>query len=570
MSRLVKISSLFSGVMSLTQAQLTWTSCGTGLDCTSLSVPLEWANTSTSKDTASIALVRYNATVDASQRLGSLLVNPGGPGASGVGFVQAGAAAFSALTGGLYDIIGFDPRGVGSSTPFLECFENAGAEYNFSSTFPSAPNLWLGSFSNASYNADIKSAITEFDTQVKGLADACVAQKSQALYTSTTAYVARDMAAIVDALDGEGSKLNYWAFSYGTIHLVEFIQNFPHRVGRIVADGVFDAEANALTYVAQLPNDQVSVRDALNDFISFCEKAGATNCPLSVPPSGVTGTLTQRLDALFSDLFHNPIDYSGFPISLDVLSPFLWSFQRLPPTWSKLANILLDLESRNATLLMNVLAATSAAEPSDASAAGTGILNTYPLQCLDNADSTSISVSKIISLTKSISLAQNTPLLSADLTPLSFCRHFPATRPQVPNLGVSLMANTNALLAKQNITILIINPDHDPVTPLSSAKHLRSLLPSSSVLAVRGGSGHTSVSTVSLGAAEAIYEFFVEGSLPKDGVYMDADQSLFPAGAGKNLVEGEATYVSGRTYTEVQKGLMDAVYGVFLSFLAIG
>lgn len=469
----------------------------------------------------------------------------------------------------MYDIIGFDPRGVGATTPVLECFANAGAEYNFSTTFPSAPNLWSGSFSNSSYDTQIESAVTGFDTSAASLAEACVAQNSSALYTSTTAYVVRDMAAIVDALDGKGAKLNYWGFSYGTIHLVEFIQTFPDRVGRIVADGVFDAEANALTYVSQLPNDQASVHDALSDFVSFCKTAGATNCPLSIPPTGVAATLQERIDGIFEDLFLNPINYSGFAISLDTFNVFLWSFLRLPPTWSKLANILAGLEIRNATLLMDTLASTTAAEPSDQSAAGKGTFSVNVLQCLDNAPSSSITISDIVNLTKCISIEQDTPLLNADLTPLAFCRHFPDARPMVKNLGVSLMAETNERLAAANTSILIANADHDPITPLRSAQHLRSLLPSSSVLAVRGGSGHTTVSMVSLSLARTIHDFFVDGSVPVDGVYHPADQDLFPTGAGSNLVEGAASYNGTVTYTDAEKALMDATYGVFLSFLAI-
>lgn len=126
---------------------LTWTSCGTNLDCSTLEVALEYGDT-TSTDKASIALIRYNSTAET--RLGSLLVNPGGPGASGVDFVAAGAGeAVSVLSGGLYDVIGWDPRGVGQTTPLLECFPNASAEYEFASAFPSAPDLFLGTFSNS-------------------------------------------------------------------------------------------------------------------------------------------------------------------------------------------------------------------------------------------------------------------------------------------------------------------------------------------------------------------------------------------------------------------------------------
>lgn len=572
MPALTQLLILASLILPFLNAQLSsWTSCGTGLECASLSVPLEYSNKLTSTATASIALIRYNATVNASQRLGSLLVNPGGPGASGVLFVLAGGAALSTLTGGIYDIIGFDPRGVGSSTPAMECFATAGEEYTFSSSFPSAPNLWLGSFTNSSYDSQIQTAITSFDTSAASLATACETQASEALYTSTTAYVARDMAGIVDALDGTDAKLNYWAFSYGTIYLVEFIQLYPERVGRLIADGVFDgvfdAEANARTYVSQLPNDQVSVQDAMNDFISFCSTAGSANCPFASSSSSVS--MKERLDAIFEDLFLNPVDVSEFSVSLDIFSPFFWSFQRIPGTWSKLSHILSGLETRNATFLVNLLTSQAAAPPTDENAAGVGTFNEVVLQCIDNAPSSSITVDEIVNLTKSISVTQDTPLLAADLTPLSFCRNFPDTRPLVANLGICKITETDAILAAAKTSILIINPDHDSTTPLSSAKHLRELLPSSSVLNVRGGPGHTTISLVSLSLAQTVKAFFVSGTVPEDGAFHSSSQDLFPAGAGESIVEATASYNGTTTYTTDEKALMDATYDVFLAFLAI-
>ncbi|KAL2071943.1 hypothetical protein VTL71DRAFT_11286 [Oculimacula yallundae] len=558
------VTLLLSSAVVATQA-LVWSSCGTNLDCATLSVPLEYAE-STSKEQASIALVRYNATVSSSKRLGSLLVNPGGPGASGMKFVQNGAgSAVSTLTGGLYDIIGWDPRGVGKTTPLLECFPNASAEYNFSKALPGGPNLWLGMFSNSSYDAEVTKRITEFDNSVAGLSKACAAQNSEALYTSSAAYVARDMAAIVTALDGNNAKLNYWAFSYGAIYLAEFIQAFPNRVGRVVADGVFDPEANALTYTSQLPNDQISSRAAINDLISSCEAAGS-NCPLSTPPKGVTATLTQRIDNLFENLFLNPIDYLGTPISLDSFNVFLNSFIIIPATWSLVANIIQGLELRNATLLVNLVSSQAASAPADPSAPGVGKQSQSPLICIDNAPSSNVTLQEVIQLTKSISIAENTPLLSAGLKFTSFCRNFPDTRPLLKNAGVSLMSATDAILHASNTTVLIINPDHDPSTPLISAKKLRSLLPNSSKIAIRGGSGHTTISLASLSMSQTVHDFFVSGALPTDGQYHNVDQNVFPAGSGGGIVAAAAF---NGTYTEDQRKILQATYLVLAAFISL-
>lgn len=558
----------FLAFVSAATAQIAWSSCGTGLECGNFEVPLEYGDfSSTAK--ASIALIRYNSTVNSSSRLGTLFVNPGGPGASGVNFIAASAGvAISQLTGGLYDIIGWDPRGVGASTPSLQCFADAGSEYDFASALPGGPNLWLGSFSNSSADTQLESVITDFDTSVAALSKACVKQNSEALYTSSAAYVARDMRAILDILEGPTGLLNYWGFSYGTIFLAEFIQAFPSRVGRIVADGVFDAEANAKTYLSQLPNDQLSVRVSLDDFASLCSDIGVEGCSFAGAPSGSTSDLATRIDNIFEDLFKNPITISGLNISLDIFNVFMWSLLRVPTTWQMVSDVLSGLEVRNATLMLSFLAQTADAAPTDRASAGVGTLVTNPLQCVDNAASSAITLAEVISLVKTISINQNTPLLSADLTPISFCRNFPDMRPLYPNLGVSAMNETDVTLAAASKKILIINPLHDPVTPLASARRLRALLPNSSVLAIRGGSGHTTVSHASLGMAETVAAFFKKGVLPAEESFFAVDQIVFPVGVETSLVV-PFTYNTSDASDE-QVALLKAVYDIGVAFLAIG
>ncbi|RDW69828.1 proteinase-like protein [Coleophoma cylindrospora] len=547
---------------------LVWTACGTGLDCTTIQVPLEYGNIS-SVTAANLALIRYKATVASTARLGSLLVNPGGPGASGVNFVAAGAgAAVSALSGGLYDIIGWDPRGVGASTPLLECFANASAEYDFANALPSAPNLWLGQFTNASEDAAVESAISGFDASVAALADACVAENSKALFTSSAAYNARDMLNIVDELDGTTAKLNYWGFSYGTVYLAEFIQAYPDRVGRIIADGVVDPITNSDTYAAQLAVDQVSTRDALNDFATFCTTAGSAGCPFATAPTGVTANVATRMDNMQKDLFNNPIVASGLSISLDVLNPVLNSLLRVPTTWQTLASVLCDLEARNGTSMIALLTSLASAAPTNGSAAGVGTLSVNPLNCIDNAPSSKITLADVVNLTKTISVQENTPLLNAGLTPISFCRNFPDTRALLANAGTSNMSNTDGVLAAAKSSILIISPSHDVATPLKGAQTLRDLLPNSSTLAIRGGSGHTSISHVSLGMAEAVSAFFTAGTLPADGAFFAVDQDVFPAGVTDSSLVTPAVF--NGTYTTAQQALLTATYDIGIAFLMIG
>src|SRR5690242_19380490 len=105
-------------------AAISWTGCGTQLECARVSVPLDWAQHG--GRTITLSVIRHLAS-HPGQRIGSLFVNPGGPGDSGDSGVAAVAergGALDAITGGRFDIVGWDPRGSGGSTP-VSCFASS-------------------------------------------------------------------------------------------------------------------------------------------------------------------------------------------------------------------------------------------------------------------------------------------------------------------------------------------------------------------------------------------------------------------------------------------------------------
>ncbi|KAB8068605.1 alpha/beta hydrolase fold-domain-containing protein [Aspergillus leporis] len=557
-----------------TFASLQWSPCTSNpaLDCATLEVPLEYADPE-SRALASIPLARFKATVPASQRKGSLLTNPGGPGAPGTSFVLNGAGeGISNITSGFYDIVGWDPRGVGSAQPLLQCFATAGEEYDASGSLPAAAEVEYSQFRNQSYMPSYNKGLQDFDTAVGKVANACSEYNSPALYTSSTAYVVRDMAAIVDALEGtNNATLNYWGFSYGTVFGTEFIQTYPERVGRVVLDGVFDAAANAEPYTSQLPNDQLSLRDALDDLISFCEQAGANGCALSNAPGNVTGDLTTRLANLQASLYDKPIALSdgSFSVTTGAFSAYMSSFLRLPTTWPLVVSAVSALEKGDATPMATILTNTAGSAPANTSAPDTASLAGWPLQCVDNAPSSSITLAEIASLVLNISLTQKTPWLDADLTPLSFCRQFPDRRPKLPNLGASKLTNIEAdsALMRRNAKVLIVNPLHDPVTPLTSAQRLHGWLPTSSQLVTRRGPGHTTISLASLGLVETIRGYLLDGDLPAAEEVHDLSQVVFSSEIKADTLAPAAVF--NGTYSEAERVLLGSTYRILLAFLAL-
>ncbi|HEV3382626.1 MAG TPA: alpha/beta hydrolase [Trebonia sp.] len=208
---------------------LHWHSCAgqlQGLECGSVQVPVNYADPNGRKLT--LALSMQPATAPLSQQQGILLVNPGGPGASGLSLAGAVAQGISPQAAADYDIVGFDPRGVGSSVPELSCdptfFSGVRPDY-----IPAGASTGQTPAAGAE-QADINRA--------KTYAADCEKRFGWLLPYMTTENVARDMDSIRKAFGV--SKINYYAFSYGTYIGQVYATLFPDRVRRMVLDSTVD------------------------------------------------------------------------------------------------------------------------------------------------------------------------------------------------------------------------------------------------------------------------------------------------------------------------------------------
>ncbi|HET8988730.1 MAG TPA: alpha/beta fold hydrolase [Humibacillus sp.] len=193
-----------------------WTSCGdaSGHQCATIEVPVDYANPG--GDRFTLAMRRAPAT-DPDKRLGSLLINPGGPGVSGVQYAQLSAFAFTPEVRAAYDIVGFDPRGVGESSP-VRCLTNADLDRLFSvDPTPDSPS----------------ERSTLLSESARITADCAHRGGQRALHLSTTE-VARDMD-VMRVLLGD-DKLNFFGGSYGTFLGAIYADTFPQKVGRMVLD----------------------------------------------------------------------------------------------------------------------------------------------------------------------------------------------------------------------------------------------------------------------------------------------------------------------------------------------
>ncbi len=201
--------------------RLDWHACGGqlgGLQCTSLQVPLDYADPGGRK--IAIALSMVPATAPRSQQQGVLLVNPGGPGASGLSLAGAVAAGLTPQVAAEYDIVGFDPRGVGSSVPALSCDPGffSGVRPNYIPSSAAAEQVLIG--------------------RAKLYAADCEKRFGWLLPYLTTVNVARDLDSIRQAFGVQ--KISYYAFSYGTYLGQVYATLFPARIRRMVLDSTVD------------------------------------------------------------------------------------------------------------------------------------------------------------------------------------------------------------------------------------------------------------------------------------------------------------------------------------------
>jgi pimeloyl-ACP methyl ester carboxylesterase len=204
-----------------TASTLRWSQCSgrlAGAECASLAVPLNYADPGGRKITLALSMIP--ATAPAARQQGVLLVNPGGPGEPGRSLAAEVAGGLSPQVAATYDIVGFDPRGVGGSVPALSCDPSFFDEVrpNYIPADAAAEQVLIG--------------------RAKAYAAGCEQRFGWLLPSMTTVSMARDLDQIRQAFGV--SKINYYAFSYGTYLGQVYGTLFPDRVRRMVLDSTVD------------------------------------------------------------------------------------------------------------------------------------------------------------------------------------------------------------------------------------------------------------------------------------------------------------------------------------------
>lgn len=445
---------------------LNWSTCYDNFDCSYLQVPIDYNNLALGK--FKLGVLRYRADGQKS-RIGALVINPGGPGASGVTYAYNAQFIFSPNLLNNYDIVGFDPRGVGESAP-IRCLTDRETD--------------------ASYSVDSKpDNATEFNTllqQVRTYVEKCRARTKNILHYSTRDS-ARDMDILRAALGEE--KLNFLGVSYGTYLGTLYAELFPSHVGRMVLDG---AVSPSVSSEEQNLMQAIGFDKALSAFISDCYRRAG--CPLAQPiDSG-----RAQIIALFQRAAKSPLtSSSGRAVteSLIVLGTASALYDS-ESGWPQLRVGLTEAQQGDGTTLLS-LADDYAQRRSDGTYMNNETDAAFVIDCLDWRGPRS---------TESIKEMAQT-----------FAKAAPVFGPYLAYSGLSCQFLKTS---EQNVTkeiatspIIIVGTTRDPATPYIWAEQLHKTIANSRLISFEAD-GHTGYGHGSACVDSAVNRYFLAGILP--------------------------------------------------------
>ena len=327
-----------------------WNGCDGGFECANLTVPADYDNPDSG--TLELEVVRLKAK----DPLGSLILNPGGPGGSGVDYARAARGVLTSQLVDAYDVVGFDPRGVVSSTP-VDCLEDSELDVLFA----------------ADGTPDTPQEVAELAEASTLLGEGCQTLSPDIAPYMDTESAARDMDILRAVLGDE--QLNYLGKSYGTYLGAQYAELFPDRVGRVVLDGVLPSSLNSdeITLGQAKAFDEV-----LRRFVEDC--ITQEDCPL---PRDVDAGVA-RIQQFLADLDQDPLPGIGDRVLTEALGTYaILSYLYFPPTdWDVLRFGLETAFDGDGSVLMDMMDSRIQRRP-DGTFDNNGNEAFYAVSCLD-------------------------------------------------------------------------------------------------------------------------------------------------------------------------------------------
>jgi pimeloyl-ACP methyl ester carboxylesterase len=476
-----------------------WTACTeeglAGFDCATYKVPLDYDKPHGA--TTTIALARRPAG-DRAHKIGTIFMNPGGPGGAGRGLVTVAHEIVAPDVLARFDIVGFDPRGIGASDP-IQCFptdEQAEALFDRMKIVPLT-------------RSEITSTIRANLEYTEG----CVRNAGPLLRHMSTLNVAKDLDRLRQAVGD--SKLNYIGFSYGTLIGATYANLFPGRVRAVIIDGNVDPDQRTNRRLANKFERAGGFEIVLRAFLSECDKARA-NCEFA-------GNARAKFNALRDRLRRGPADVPelGGTVTIDDLTNFISGSMYDVASWPDTAATL--KVAYDAILGGGSAPSTLAVRPFPKAKPGPGwSADDYGYNGNDSflaVNCADAPLPRNPALYPGIAVAferANPTFGRAEAFSEVACANW-------PRITERYHGPWNRRTAK---TVLVVNPTHDPATRYDFAKRMTKELGNARLLTL-DGYGHTA--SYSRCITGWYSKYLINGVLPSVGTHCKQDLPPFPA-----------------------------------------
>ncbi|KAI0385060.1 TAP-like protein-domain-containing protein [Hypomontagnella monticulosa] len=527
---------------------LSYTNCYDEFKCAKLSVPLDWLSKSTTNSSSrvTLAIIALPATVAETDPSfgGTIITNPGGPGGSGVQFLLEAGKILQGVADGdkHYEILSFDPRGVGFTEPKADCFNN-----ELSRDINTIQMRAIGAL-------DDGLDIVRRQTSLFGSVGKLCADGPDIHGFMSTASVARDMVEIVDKLDElrnangtagtalrarggiharqekDVARIQYWGFSYGTVLGNYFASMFPERIGRVILEAVVDV--HDYTEGKWSKNLQDTDKD-LGTFYSTCFAAN-TSCALYKEGDKSAKDIQSRVDNLLSALDRSPAQYvSGSSAEeitkADALVQLFSALYQPQETFPSVAGIIAEAMAGNFSTLYALLGTPTASQfcPSTVPKTYTWTLDAeIAVACGDAPSQNNMTEKQFLTyLTEQKSLS---PYFAANWVRVRLACKAWLTRPKYRFTGPFTTPKfvSPPVAGKPAAPLLFISSEFDPVTPRANAVAMSKDHPESSVL-TQLNPGHGTITTPGACRDAWIKKYFATGEVPPQDTMCEPDCTPF-------------------------------------------
>lgn len=451
---------------------ISWQGCGSD-ECGTIDVPIDYQDPGAGS--IELAVERRKASGD---RIGSLVVNPGGPGAGGTYLAEQADGYFAPPLLAAYDIVGFDPRGTGDSSP-VDCLTDDELD------------AWVAADPDPDTPAEVEQGKENSEEFWSG----CEAKSAQVAAHVSTVEAARDMDVLRAAL-GE-DKLDYLGFSYGTRLGATYAELYPDKTGRLVLDGAIDP---SLTSREGSLSQAGGFETALRSYVKDCVDGGG--CFLGSTVDAGLKTIKDLLDTIDKEPLPTR-DTEGRELTVGLAFYGLITPLYSESNWPALDEGLRAALDGDGTPLLSYADLYGSREDGkyvDNSLEAISVIN-----CLD--DPWSITTDEVPAQFADFEKASPT-FGKVWAWGLTTCHDIPFTSTDEPDLKID---------GSGAAPIVVLGTTRDPATPYEEAVAMAEQL-ESGVLVSRDGDGHTAYNKGNSCVDDAVHGYLIDGKVPDDGL----------------------------------------------------